>query len=137
MNRSAVIAALGVLLMSASAQADSFKDKVKAETSTVGLHPGVDPGMYICGNNHLHIKGTVHNQAGVALGRVKVGGKAYSADGQLLGSATATTKKPILAANEKAEIDLEFLTVSGAMIDKVKKHELVVLEAMPLKKGAK
>jgi hypothetical protein len=109
--------------------AADLKDKVKVETLTVGLHPGMDPGLYICANNHLHIKGTVQNMADVALGKIKVSGKAFAADGKLLGTATFSTKEASLAPGEKAEINLEFLTVTEAMIEKVKRHELAVLEA--------
>lgn len=106
-----------------------LKDKVKVETLDVGLHPGMDPGLYICAKNHLHIKGTVHNLAAVAVGKVKVSGKAFDADGRLLGTATSFTKEASLGPGEKAEINLEFLTVTGASIEKVKSHELAVVEA--------
>jgi hypothetical protein len=106
-----------------------LKDKVKVETLNVGLHPGMDPGLYICAQNHLHIKGTVHNLAGVTVGKVKVSGKAFAADGKLLGTALFSTKEASLAPGEKAEVNLEFLTVTGPLIEKVKRHELAVLEA--------
>jgi hypothetical protein len=109
--------------------AADLKDKVKLETLSVGLHPGMDPGLYICANNHLHIKGTVHNLADVTVGKVKVSGKAFAADGKLLGTATFSTKEASLAPGEKAEVNLEFLTVTGSLIEKVKRHELAVLEA--------
>lgn len=113
----------------AAAPAAELKDKVKVEVSTVGLHPGMDPGMYVCASNHLHIKGTVHNLSDVALGRVKVAGKAFDADGKLLGTATGSTKQAILPRGDKADIDLEFLTLTGPQIQQVKKHELTVIEA--------
>ena len=106
-----------------------LKDKVKVETLNVGLHPGMDPGLYICAKNHLHIKGTVHNLAGVTLGKIKVSGRAFGSDGKLLGTATFSTKEASLGPGEKAEINVEFLTVTGPLIEKVKKHELAVLEA--------
>jgi hypothetical protein len=106
-----------------------LKDKVKVETLTVGLHPGMDPGLYICANNHLHVKGTVHNLTDVTLGRIKVSGKAFAADGKLLGTATFSTKEASLAPGEKAEVNVEFLTVTGPVIEKVKSHELAVVEA--------
>jgi hypothetical protein len=109
--------------------AADLKDKVMVETLNVGLHPGMDPGLYICAQNHLHIKGTVHNLADVTLGRVKVSGKAFAADGKLLGTATFSTKEASLAPGGKAEVNLEFLTVTGPVIEKVKRHELAVLEA--------
>ena len=113
------------------ALAADLKDKVKVEIASVGLHPGMDPGMYVCASNHLHIKGTVQNLAGVALGQIKVAGKAFDADGKLLGTAAFTTKPTSLGPNEKAEINVEFLTVTGPLIQQVKKHELTVIEAPP------
>jgi len=113
------------------ALAVDLKDKVKVEIESVGLHPGMDPGMYVCASNHLHIKGTVQNLAGVALGRIKVGGKAFGPDDKLLGTATFTTKPEILKPGEKAEINVEFLTVTGPIIQQVKRHELAVIEAPP------
>jgi hypothetical protein len=111
--------------------AADLKDKVKVETLDVGLHPGMDPGLYICAKNHLHIKGTVQNLANVAVGKVTVSGRAFAADGKLLGTATSSTKETSLAPGEKAEINVEFLTVTGDLIEKVKKHDLAVVEALP------
>ena len=113
------------------ALAADFRDKVKVEIDTVGLHPGMDPGMYVCAAGHLHIKGTVQNLAGVTLGPIKVAGKAFDADGKLLGTATSSTKTASLGPNEKAEINLEFLTITGPKIQQVKKHDVAVIEASP------
>jgi hypothetical protein len=46
-----------------------------------------------------------------------------------LGTAAASTKQALLPPGEKAEIDLEFLTVTGRMIQQVKRHKLMVIEA--------
>ena len=62
---------------------------MKIETLRVGLHPGLDPGTCVCAGGHLHIKATVQNLAGVALGKVRVTGKAFGAGDELLGTATA------------------------------------------------
>lgn len=118
-------------------RAENLRDKVKAEVGTVGLHPGMDPGLYVCAANHLHIKGTVQNLASVPVGRVQMAGKAFGADGKLLGTATARTKQATLAPGEKAEFNLEFLTVTGPSIEKVKRHELEVVDAAPIKKGSR
>ena len=99
------------------------------EIESVGLHPGMQPGLYVCASGHLHIKGTVQNLADVPLGRIKVAGKAFDANGNLLGTATASTKKAALPPGQRGEINLEFLTVTGAMLDAVKRHEVTVLEA--------
>jgi len=111
------------------ALAADLKDKVKILIDSVGLHPAMDPGLYVCALGHLHIKGTVQNLAGVPMGQVKVAGKAFDVDGKLLGTATASTKQSALAPNQKAEINLEFLTVTGPQIQQVKRHELTVVEA--------
>ena len=110
--------------------AEDLKDKVKVAIESVGLHPGMEPGMYVCALGHLHIKGTVENLAGVPLGRIKVAGKAFGADGKLLGTATFTTKPKTLRPKERAEINVEFLTVTGPMIQLVKKHEVTIIEAL-------
>jgi hypothetical protein len=103
--------------------------RVKIETVDVGLHPGMDPGLYICAQNHLHVKGTVHNVGSMPVGKVTVMGKAFAADGKLLGTATGTTKEASLPPGGKAEVNVEFLTVTGPAIEKVKTHELSVVEA--------
>jgi hypothetical protein len=126
-----LIVALMLLGGLGPAVAADFKDKVKVEIESVGLHPDMDPGMYVCAGGHLHIKGTVQNLAGVPLGPIKVAGKAFREDGSLLGTATFTTKQPTLAPGQKAEINVEFLTVTGPLIRVVKKHEIVVVEAPP------
>ena len=124
-----LIVALLILGGISAAPAADLTDKVKVEVLSVGLHPGMDPGMYVCASGHLHIKGTVENLAGVPLGTVKVAGKAFGPSDNLLGTATFSTKQVILAPNEKAEINLEFLTVGGPLIRGVKRHEIAVIEA--------
>ncbi len=111
------------------ATASELKDRIKVEVQHVGLHPGMDPGMYVCTAGHLHIKGTVQNLTGVLLGPVKVSGEAFDSEGKLLGSAAASTKRAVLGPNEKTEINLEFLTITGPTIQKVKKYNLGVVEA--------
>ena len=109
------------------ALAGNLKDKVKIEIESTEVHPGMEPGMYVCAAGHLHIKGTVQNLAGVPLGRIKVAGKVLDADGKVLGTATASTKRLVLNPNDKAEINLEFLTVTGPLIKQVKNQELAVV----------
>jgi hypothetical protein len=107
------------------------KDAVKIEIESAQVHPGMDPGMYVCAAGHLHIKGTVQNLASVAVGPIEVAGKAFDADGKLLGTATATTKRPVLNPNDKADINLEFLTVTGPLVKQVKNQELAVVAVGP------
>jgi hypothetical protein len=109
--------------------AKDIKDKVKVEIDSVGLHPGMDPGMYVCAGGHLHIKGTVQNLSDAPLRHVKVAARAYDAEGKLLGTATATTKGGKIGPREKSEINMEFLSVTGPAIQRVKRHEVTVVEA--------
>ena len=111
------------------AVAANLTDKVKVEIEGADRQPGMEPGMYVCAAGHLHIKGTVQNVADVALGRIKVAGKAFDSEGKLLGTANASTTKPTLKPGEKAGFDLEFVTVTGARIEQVKKREIRVVDA--------
>jgi hypothetical protein len=125
----ALVAAILGMMLASPLSASDLKDKVKVEIDSVGLHPGMDPGMYVCAGGHLHIKGTVQNLVGVPLRQVKVAGRAFDGEGKLLGTATTTTKVKQIAPREKAEVNLEFLTVTGAAIQQVKRHDVIVLEA--------
>ena len=110
--------------------AGDLKDEVKIEIESAGVHsgmPGMAPGMYVCAEGHLHIKATVQNLAAVPVGPIKVAGKVFDADGKLLGTATASTKRPVLNPNDKADINLEFLTVTGPLVNQVKNQELAVV----------
>jgi hypothetical protein len=126
------VAAVAAIMIAGPVAAADLKDRVKVEVSTVGLHPGMDPGLYVCASNHLHIKGTVQNLADVPVRQVKVTGRAFDGAGKLLGTATTTTKTDKLAPGQKSEINLEFLTVTGPIIDQVKRHEVSVAEAPSL-----
>ena len=124
-----LVVALVTTMTGGAVAAKDLKDKVKVEIENVGLHPGMDPGMYVCAGGHLHIKGTVQNLADTPLRHVKVAARAFDADGKLLGTATAMTKGEKVAPKEKAEINVEFLSVTGPSIQRVKRHEITVVEA--------
>ena len=124
--------ALVLFALSLTVSAVNLKDQVNVEVESVGLHPGMDPGMYVCAANHLHIKATVENKSGVPLGHVRVTGKAFGPDNILFGTATAATKESVLVPDGKAEVNLEFLTITGATIQQVTGHELTVVDAPTL-----
>lgn len=111
----------------AIAPAGELKSDVKVEIQSTGLHADMAPGMYVCAEGHLHIKGTVQNLATVPVGTVKVAGKVFDAEGKLLGTATASTKPPVLKPQETADVNLEFLTVTGPRIKQVKNQTLEVV----------
>lgn len=127
-----LVASIVTAMVASPLAAGDLKDKVKVEIESVGLHPGMDPGMYVCAGGHLHVKGTVQNLADVPLRHVRVASRALDAEGRLLGTATAVTKVKQVAPREKAEINVEFLTVTGPAIDQVKRHDVTVVEAPSL-----
>jgi hypothetical protein len=114
-----------------TALAGDLKDQVKIEIGSAGVHAGMAPGTYVCAAGHLHIKGTVQNLAAEPVGSIEVAGKVFDAGGKLLGTATATTKRPALNPNDKTDVDLEFLTVTGPLIKQVKNQELAVVAVGP------
>jgi len=124
-----LIAALVIIGASIPAQAANLKDQVTVEIDSMGLHPGLAPGMYVCASTHLHVKASVENLASLVLGQIKVAGKAYGLDRALFGKATSSTKNSFLLPGEKADVDLEFLTITGPTIEQVTDVELTVIEA--------
>jgi len=127
----ASLAAIAAFAWTAVAGAGELKDEVKVEVQGTEMHSGMAPGTYVCAGGHLHVKGTVQNLAAVPVGQVKVSGKALDAEGKVLGTATASTKQPVLNPNDKAAVDLEFLSVTGPLLDKVKSQELAVVAVAP------
>ena len=125
------LAAVAALAWIGAAVAGDLKDEVKVQIQSAEMHSGMAPGTYVCAAGHFHVKGTVQNLAAVPVGQVKVEGKALDADGKVLGTASASTKQAVLNPNDKATVDLEFLTVTGALLDKVKSQEVAVVAVAP------
>lgn len=118
-------------LASTAVAAGELKDEVKVEIQSTEMHSGMAPGTYVCAGGHLHVKGTVQNLAAVPVGQVKVSGKALDAEGKVVGTATASTKQPVLNPNDKTTVDIEFLSITGPLLDKVKSQELAVVAVAP------
>ena len=116
--------ALGATLAAGAAEPNN---QVKVEIQSVGLHADMAPGTYVCAEGHFHVKGTVQNLTAVPVGPVKVAGKVFDANGKLIGTATASTKRAVLNPNDTAEVNVEFLTVTGALIKRVKNQTLEVV----------
>ncbi len=129
LTTTSLVAALVGFGVFSPAWALNLKDKVNVEIESTQLHAGMDPGMYMCAGQHLHIRAVVENRADVSLGRIKVAGKVFDAGGALMGAAVASTRQPLLAPGGTTGVDLEFLTVIGRQIEDVERHELVVVDA--------
>jgi len=128
-----LIVALGIFGVVSAVLAADLKEKVKVEILSAGFHPGMDPGLYVCAGGHLHVKGTVQNQTGVILASIKLEGKAYDAEGKFLGMASPWRKAPLLVSlkpDEKREFDMEFLAITGPEVQRAKRQEIVVIEAI-------
>lgn len=121
------IVALMALGATIAAGAAEPSNQVKVQIQSVDLHADMAPGTYVCAEGHFHIKGTVQNLTAVPVGPVKVAGKVFDVNGKLLGTATASTKRPVLNPNDTADVNLEFLTVTGALIKQVKNQTLEVV----------
>jgi hypothetical protein len=124
-----LIAGLMILGGVTGVLAANLAEKVRVEIEGAPHQPGMEPGTYVCAAGHLHVKGTVQNLADVALGRIKVAGKALDSEGKVLGTATASTAQPTLDPGAKTEFDLEFVTVTGPRIQQVKRREIRVVDA--------
>ncbi|HTS21269.1 MAG TPA: FxLYD domain-containing protein [Casimicrobiaceae bacterium] len=125
------VAGAAAMLAIGATAAGELKDQMKVEVQTSETHADMQPGTYVCAAGHLHVKATVQNLADVAVGPVKVTGKALDADGKVIGTATATTRKPALAPHETAPVDIEFLGVTGPLIKAVKSEQLTVVSVAP------
>ena len=122
-----LMVAAGMLTVGAA----ELKKEVRVEIQSAGLHADMAPGTYVCAEGHLHIKGTVQNLTKVPVGPVKVAGKVFDADGKILGTATASTRRAVLNPNDTADVDLEFLKVTGPLIKQVKNQSLEVVAVAP------
>ena len=123
----ALMSVVGVVAATAGAP----ENQVQVEIQSTGLHADMAPGMYVCAEGHLHIKATAQNLAAMPVGPIKVAGKVFDADGKLLGTETASTKRPVLNPNETADVNLEFLTVTGPLIKQVKNQTVEVVAVCP------
>jgi hypothetical protein len=116
-----------VVLLAGGVAADTLKEGIKVRIDSTETHSGMAPGTFVCAAGHLHVKGTVENLAGVPVGRVEVAGRVFDADGKLLDTATASTKARVLNPNEKATVNLEFLKITGPLVDQAKDEQLEVV----------
>lgn len=122
-----IAVASAVLSAIVTASAADLKDQMKVEVRSAEEHAGMPAGTYVCAAGHLHVKATVQNLADVPVGAVKVAGKALDAEGKVVGTATASTRQREIGPKESAPIDMEFESVTGALIKQVKSEQLTVV----------
>ena len=122
-----VLPIVAAIALAGAALAADLKDQVTVQVKSSEVHEDMAPGTFVCAEGHLHIRGSVQNMADAPVGQVKVEGKVFDADGKLLGTATASTKQALLNPKDTADVNLEFLTVTGSKIKQVKNQELTVV----------
>ena len=119
------------LLPLGGSYAGDLKDQMKVEIDDAQVHSGMPAGTYVCAAGHLHVKATVQNLGDETVGTVKVAGKALDANGKVLGTATATTRQAQLEPLDSAPIDMEFKSVTGPLLERVKSEDLAVVSVAP------
>src|SRR5574341_1704929 len=98
------------LLLSGSVYSDDYSSEIEVE-----LKPD-----YNCAADHLHIPGMIKNKSNLTLGKVKVEGRVYDENGNLISSASSWVDSVNIAPGKTATFDLEFLDITGSVHDKVK-----------------
>ncbi len=107
-----------LLLLSRSVYSENYSSEIE-----VVLKP-----TYYCAADHLHIPGEVKNKSNSNLGKVKVEGRAYDENGNLISSTSSWVDSVNIAPGNTATFDLEFLDITGSVHDKVKSYDVKVIE---------
>ena len=106
------------LLLSGSAYSDDYSSDIEVELKST----------YNCAAGHLHIPGMIKNKSNLTLGKVKVEGRAYDENGNLISSTSSWVGSMNIAPGKTATFDLEFLDITGSVHDKVKSYDVKVIE---------
>jgi hypothetical protein len=97
------------------------------EDNSFNLRVVLDPTFY-CAADHLHIPGKVENNSDKAVGKVKVEGRAYDENGNIISSTTSWVMSDNILPGGSAQFNLEFLEIIGPIHDKVKSYDVKVIE---------
>ena len=107
-----------LLLLPGSVYSEDYSSEIEVE-----LKPD-----YNCAADHLHIPGMIKNKSNLTLGKVKVEGRAYDENGNLIASTSSWVGSMNIAPGKTATFDLEFLDITGSVHDKVKSYDVKVIE---------
>lgn len=83
---------------------------------------------YNCAADHLHIPGVIKNKSNSTVGRVKVEGRAYDENGNLISTTSTWVDGVNIAPGKSAAFDLEFVDITGSLHEKVTKYDVKVIE---------
>lgn len=81
-----------------------------------------------CAADHLHIPGKVENNSDKAVGKVRVQGRAYDEDGNIISSTSSWVMSDSILPGKSAQFNLEFLDITGPVHDQVKSYDVKVIE---------
>lgn len=81
-----------------------------------------------CAADHFHIPGKVENKSDKAIGKVKVEGRAYDKNGNVISSTSSWVMSDSILPGKSAQFDLEFLDITGPVHYKVKSYDVKVIE---------
>jgi hypothetical protein len=87
----------------------------------------LDPAFH-CAADHLHIPGKVENRSDKTIGKVKVEGRAYDENGNIISSTTSWVMSDSILPGKSSQFNLEFLDITGPVHDKVKNYDVKVIE---------
>ncbi len=107
-----------LLLLPGSVYSEDYSSEIEVE-----LKPD-----YNCAADHLHIPGMIKNKSNLTLGKVKVEGRAYDENGNLISSTSSWVGSMNIAPGKTATFDLEFLDITGSVHDKVKSYDVKVVD---------
>ena len=106
------------LLLSGSAYSDDYSSDIEVELKST----------YNCAADHLHIPGVIKNKSNITFEKIKVEGRAYDENGNLISSTSSWVDGVNIAPGKTATFDLEFLDITGSGHDKVKSYDVKVIE---------
>jgi hypothetical protein len=104
--------------MSVSAYSEDYSSTIEVE-----LKPN-----YKCAGDHLHVPGIIKNKSNSTVGKVRVEGRAYDENGNLISSTSAWVDGANIAPGKTASFDLEFVDITGTSHDRVKSYDVKVIE---------
>src|SRR3989304_6930667 len=107
-----------LLLLPGSVYSEDYSSEIEVE-----LKPD-----YNCAADHLHIPGVIKNKSNITFEKIKVEGRAYDENGNLISSTSSWVGSMNIAPGKTATFDLEFLDVTGSVHDKVKSYDVKVIE---------
>lgn len=106
------------LLLSGSVYSEDYSSEIEVELKST----------YNCAADHLHIPGVIKNKSNITFEKIKVEGRAYDENGNLISSTSSWVGSMNIAPGKTATFDLEFLDITGSVHDKVKSYDVKVIE---------